>query len=159
MYNDRASSQPCILVAKEARSLHCVYHEEAGLISWECPQMEKGLVKILPMLPTGNVYRRSLLKFKILETKDLDYLLGPWPLEGTMPRLQGSQHPMRHGRGACWEQGPHRHASSHGEWKEPRQAYMGLVFLIGPHPAKRTRPSWEMQGKPKNRLSLVCWGT
>lgn len=62
MHNDRARSQLCFLVAKEARDLSCDCNEKAGLISWEFPEILKGLVKILPVLPAGKIYRSSFLK-------------------------------------------------------------------------------------------------
>lgn len=85
VYNDRARSQACLSVAKESGSLSCDDSEEAGVISWEFLQIEKGLIKIWSVLPAGNVCIRPLLKFRILlRTKGLDDLIGP--LGRTMPR-------------------------------------------------------------------------
>lgn len=45
-----------------------------------------------------------------------------------------------------------------GKGKEPRQAYVGLVFLTVPHPTQRTRPSWEITGKAKNSSEFGLCG-
>lgn len=111
------------------------------------------------MLPAGGVYRKFLMKFKILlGTKVLDYLFRP--LERTKPRkvafvLEKSpsitiftEAWLRDMQGA----GSSRARQQPLSTKEPREAYVGSVFLIVPCPAKRTRPSWEMAGKAKRTI-------